>query len=450
MAPDREQPDAESERPPVPPAAGTPDPSPADLRRISEEISALYPPPRLGTELVLLEVNPHKAHAYWNIDIEDYRAAQIRSGLTHAPLVLRLYDITGVEFNGRNAHTAFDMEVQGLQGHWYLDLWKDGRTHLADIGFRTNDGSLVCLARSNPVSTPAATESSEYNTLAVDTGADTPPALRMTDLINDPNLSPQNLDAETGAPVPTGPDADYEVVPAAPFVAPGHVEEAAAPATVPFEPAPAAPEPAALQQDLQAWFDQAAEAAAATVARAPWQGPGHTPAGEPAQAPERSVLAAGWPTAEQLSAPVNGNSAAEEAAVSRAENEGWPTEDELARHVADTPGAAPALPPAPEAGPAPAPDPAPPVQAPAPGPMPTSLDSYVTLSSYEHQRREVALEVNVELHIYGRARPGTELTLYGQPVPLRPDGTFSVRKPLPNGAVVLPLLAVDPPPQNGA
>lgn len=77
------------------------------------------------------------------------------------------------------------------------------------------------------------------------------------------------------------------------------------------------------------------------------------------------------------------------------------------------------------------------------------LESYVSLSSFEPGRREVSLEVNVELHIFGRAKPGTELTLYGQQIPLRPDGSFSVRKPLPQGAVVLPLLAVDPPPQNG-
>ena len=88
-------------------------------------------------------------------------------------------------------------------------------------------------------------------------------------------------------------------------------------------------------------------------------------------------------------------------------------------------------------------EPAPPAAPPAPAPV--SLDQYVGFSSFEQGRREVALEINVELHIYGRAKPGTELSLYGQPVPLRPDGTFSIRKPLPQGAVVLPLLAVDPP-----
>jgi hypothetical protein len=67
------------------------------------------------------------------------------------------------------------------------------------------------------------------------------------------------------------------------------------------------------------------------------------------------------------------------------------------------------------------------------------LDSYVNLSSFVNGRSEPDLEVNVELHIYGRAKPGSHLTLHGQRVVLRPDGTFSIRKPLPQGAIVLPL-----------
>lgn len=426
MATERETSDTSGEdRLPAPPG-----PSAEDLRRISEEISAHYPPPRLGTELVLLEVNPHKAHAYWNIDVEDYREAQARSGSTDTPLVLRLYDVTGVDFNGRNANTAFDVQVQGLQGHWYLDLWKDGRAFVADIGFRIGDGSLVCLARSNPVSTPAAGESAEYNTLAVDTAVDAPPSRRLTDLVRDP----EPLDDEPGidAPVVAVPAVPADAAPAPRFVSPGPLEASAPPAAAPLQPA-------AMPQDLQSWFTEVAESATRPAAAAPWTGPGSPPVDGKPDPLREAALAAGWPTAEQLSVPVNGHADAEqEAAESRAENEGWPTADELARHVPETPGDAPA-PEAPHRSAAPAPTP----------PAPTSLDSYVTLSSYEQARREVALEVNVELHIYGRAKPGAELTLFGQPVPLRPDGSFSVRKPLPNGAVVLPLLAVDPPRPDG-
>ena len=404
-----------------------PEPSAEELRSVVEEISAHYPPPRLGTELVLLEVNPHRAHAYWNIDVEDFRAAQQRTGLDHPPLVLRLFDITDGT-PPEQALTAFDVEVQGLQGHWYLDLWKDGRTHLADIGFRDAAGRLVALARSNAVSTPSSAESPEYHTQAVDTTH--PAGLRITDLVMDPHLSAENTDVETGAALEqaapsfagTAPmlDRPERSVESAPATVAFQSSGPTGATLVPWPDAPAIPPPEKMQADVQAYFDDAAEQSSAAPVASPWQG--HRPDMDVSRARElaEEPLPAGWPSAEQLAS--------------------------LTPAGAFTPAAADSAPadPTPRHASSAATEPA----APAPAPTPVSLDQYVGLSSFEHGRREVALEINVELHIFGRAKPGTELSLYGQPVPLRPDGTFSIRKPLPQGAVVLPLLAVDPPPAS--
>jgi hypothetical protein len=394
-------------------------PTAEELRGVVEDIANHYPPPRLGTELVLLEVSPHRAHAYWNIDVEDYQAAQKKTGLDRAPLVLRLYDTTDGT-PPEKAITAFDVEVQGLQGHWYLDLWKDGRTHVADLGFRDAAGRLVQLARSNSVSTPAAAPSPDYHTQAVDTSH--PAAPRFTDLIFDPHLSPENMDVETGAPLDTAPD----VAAAAPVIALPPSPAEPAPATVAIEPsrheadglvpwpvAPASPPPEKVHDEVQAYFDRAAEQATAVPLVPPWQGHQPVSADAPALDPARALPPEGWPSAETLEKLI----------------------------PPSAPAVAPAEPAAAPSEPVPTPAPAPPPSAPAPVP----LDQYVGFSSFEQGRREVALEINVELHIHGRAKPGTELSLYGQPVPLRPDGTFSIRKPLPQGAVVLPLLAVDPP-----
>ena len=74
------------------------------------------------------------------------------------------------------------------------------------------------------------------------------------------------------------------------------------------------------------------------------------------------------------------------------------------------------------------------------------IGSQISLSSYMlgSAATETVLEVNAEAHVYGRTKPGTNLTLGGAPVTLRPDGTFSVRRSLPNGALVIPLLAQTP------
>jgi hypothetical protein len=73
-------------------------------------------------------------------------------------------------------------------------------------------------------------------------------------------------------------------------------------------------------------------------------------------------------------------------------------------------------------------------------PTPGSLLSY---SSSTLARPAVDLELHVELHVYGRARPGADLNLFGRRVALRPDGSFSFRRPLRNGAIVVPVLFAD-------
>ncbi|MFO1120175.1 MAG: hypothetical protein U1E38_08825 [Rhodospirillales bacterium] len=70
------------------------------------------------------------------------------------------------------------------------------------------------------------------------------------------------------------------------------------------------------------------------------------------------------------------------------------------------------------------------------------LENVLTLSSFALGRDSVEFEINAELHVFGRARPGTRLQLFGRPVPLRPDGSFSITRPLPAGALVFSSLLV--------
>ncbi len=465
-------------RPPAP----TGNLSSQELRDIAQEIASSYPPPRLGTEVVLLEVNPHRAHAYWNIDVEDYRSAAAACGDPSPPLLLRLHDVTGIEFDGSNSHSYFDLQVQGLQGHWYVDLWKDGRTHVAELGLRRADGRLEILARSNPVSTPPATESPYYHTQAVNT-AQPDSALRLVDLA-DPGLSPETLDVETGAEIELNPPP-LSVVPAPDpggYRAPEAAPEKETDAGVPLEPSRAPPEP----EDSPRAFPLPPGGDTRPTAY-PAVFPEARETDFPLQPEDNGQIASDAP--EIASEPPARTAASDQAAIEAAgqdlalsedERRDWPSADDLARFVSDSRWIAPPptssdlsaaepnstapaqtdrlAPVQPETGAHPA-SPAPIAQPtnadvqtaaaptePPPPPASLPLENYVALSSAEHGRRQVALEVNVELHIYGRAKPGTEVSFYGQPVPLRPDGSFSLRKPLPHGAVVLPLLAVDPSP----
>jgi hypothetical protein len=62
---------------------------------------------------------------------------------------------------------------------------------------------------------------------------------------------------------------------------------------------------------------------------------------------------------------------------------------------------------------------------------PLVLEQALTSSSYGLGRAG-GFEVTAELHVHGHADPDRELHLFGQKIPLRPDGSFSIRRLLPN------------------
>jgi hypothetical protein len=49
--------------------------------------------------------------------------------------------------------------------------------------------------------------------------------------------------------------------------------------------------------------------------------------------------------------------------------------------------------------------------------------------------------VNTELIVYGATEPDATVTFQGKPIPLKPDGTFSLRFALPDGLQVMPIRA---------
>lgn len=57
-------------------------------------------------------------------------------------------------------------------------------------------------------------------------------------------------------------------------------------------------------------------------------------------------------------------------------------------------------------------------------------------------RRGFWFNVNAELIVYGATEPDAHVTIDGEPVALRPDGSFTLRFALPDGAYALSALAV--------
>jgi hypothetical protein len=128
--------------------------APAALERESEELPDIDE----ETKVVLLPVNPYLVHVYWGIaanDLKEIERVSTRAGRRAQP-VLRFYDITHINFDGTNAHSWFDVEIDLRAGNWYIHLQSPGKSYCIDLGLRAEGGGFHRLARSNVAETPRA------------------------------------------------------------------------------------------------------------------------------------------------------------------------------------------------------------------------------------------------------------------------------------------------------
>jgi Domain of unknown function (DUF4912) len=362
------------------------------LRSLLADVDREGTLPAGGTELILLEIDPHRAHVCWNIDPGQ--------SISSNPLILRVYDISE-SGSIASANQSFDVEIFGLQGRWYLDLWRDDRTFVAQIGYLNPDGSLRVLAESNSVKTPPA-EPIELksngghvdhlgNPLHTEWPGDAPPPL------------------VESAPGGDAPMVMAESVPATLVVEPVKILDPNFP-VVDWPPGPMDSE--TLIEHAAKQDDHPVETAVDAVQAA----------GDAAVAFAEEIMTGDektFPGPEQLIESFTEHNEAIQAFYDAVGHEH--AAEQPAPHV-ESPANQPEAPSSP------------------PHSQSAPLEQIVGLSSNEHASRDVLLEVHAELHIYGRSKPNTELTLYGQIVKTRPDGSFSVRRPLPHGAVILPLL----------
>jgi hypothetical protein len=106
--------------------------------------------------IVLMTRDPYWCYAYWDLapqSIESKRS-ELKKEWGQAAFALRVYDVTDLDFNGSNAHKYQDVSVTGEAGNWYINVWTPGRSYLVEIGFKTEDGHFIPIARSNAILTP--------------------------------------------------------------------------------------------------------------------------------------------------------------------------------------------------------------------------------------------------------------------------------------------------------
>lgn len=139
--------------------------SATELRQVSTHVTTQWFLPVEGNRLTLMEVDPWRVHAYWNVAEADLAAARSRvpDGGGDAVLVLRFTDLSPGTPDLAPPHPRFDIEVQQARNNWYIGLWRDAKHYSAELGLRAPDGTFVGLVRSNEVSTPRAGASPEID-----------------------------------------------------------------------------------------------------------------------------------------------------------------------------------------------------------------------------------------------------------------------------------------------
>lgn len=113
-------------------------------------------PAGYGHDKIVLQVrDPWWLHSYWEFTTStlDKIKAELGASSQGAKTILRVYDVSFIEFNGTNAHSYFDIEVQDAN-NWYIDTQGPGRSWCVDLGLRLSDGRFIKIVRSNSVTTP--------------------------------------------------------------------------------------------------------------------------------------------------------------------------------------------------------------------------------------------------------------------------------------------------------
>ncbi len=108
---------------------------PERLREICWDIGQRFPPPGGADHMAFGIVHARLGYLRWHVN--------------EGSVEVRVYDVTAIDFDGFNAHSFFDIDVNTLSGNWYLPVADMDRDLMGELGYRMPDGGFHGLARSN-------------------------------------------------------------------------------------------------------------------------------------------------------------------------------------------------------------------------------------------------------------------------------------------------------------
>ena len=152
-------------------------------------------------------VDPDRLFVYWEVTDPAIERARIALGPGGAGgwLVLRVYDTSGLIFDGTNAHGYFDHPIDRATRQWFFHIGKPTSTAFVELGMKSTEGYFARIVRSGrvdfPRREPAPWSDPEWMTVQPWSG-------EVADVHRSPARPPGPArHARTAGPEPRGPDA---------------------------------------------------------------------------------------------------------------------------------------------------------------------------------------------------------------------------------------------------
>jgi hypothetical protein len=121
-------------------------------------------------------IDPNRLYVYWEATDEGIALARAALGPAgvDAWLVVRVSDVTGMLFDGSNAHHSFDHRVERGDRQWFFDVTRPTSSVVVELGLRSASGGFARLARGArvefPRTGPVAWAPPEWMTVVAQTG----------------------------------------------------------------------------------------------------------------------------------------------------------------------------------------------------------------------------------------------------------------------------------------
>jgi uncharacterized protein len=102
--------------------------------------------------LVAQLVSNHKLVINWKMAAwQKGLTASYFDNINQEIIILRLYDVTDIYFNGSNAHSSYEFQLSKETTNWSIKGIKLGRSYLTEIGYKVNQNQYFPILRSNVV-----------------------------------------------------------------------------------------------------------------------------------------------------------------------------------------------------------------------------------------------------------------------------------------------------------